>query len=169
LSAPNEKTTIIDIFAGAGGNAIAFALSERWTNIIAIEKDASTLACAQSNAAIYGVSEFITWVNADCFNYLSENRSTIDASTTVIFASPPWGGVTYSNTEIFDLSTMHPYSIQEIHKACANMDSVLYLPRHSDLRQIAKLAPKDKKIDVVQYCMKGASKALVAYVPASST
>jgi trimethylguanosine synthase len=88
---------------------------------------------------------------------------------TVIFASPPWGGVTYSNTEIFDLSTMYPYSIQEIHRACKCMDSALYLPRHSDLRQLAKLAPKDQKIDVVQYCMRGASKALVAYIPAAST
>jgi len=36
----------------------------------------------------------------------------------------------------------------------------------SDLRQIAKLAPAEKKIEVVQYCMEGASKALVAYIPA---
>lgn len=62
---------------------------------------------------------------------------------------------------------MWPYSVKQIHDACKGMDSALYLPRTSDLRQIAKLGPKDKKVEVVQYCMEGASKALVAYIPAS--
>lgn len=62
---------------------------------------------------------------------------------------------------------MQPYSLRQIHGMCKGMDSALYLPRTSDLRQISKLAPKGKKIEVVQYCMEGASKALVAYVPAS--
>jgi trimethylguanosine synthase len=48
------------------------------------------------------------------------------------------------------------------------MDSALYLPRTSDLRQIASLAPEGKKAEVVQYCMEGASKALVAYIPAAA-
>lgn len=47
------------------------------------------------------------------------------------------------------------------------MDHALFLPRTSDLRQIAKVAPPGKKIEVVQYCMEGASKALVAYIPAT--
>jgi len=40
-----------------------------------------------------------------------------------------------------------------------------FLPRTSDLRQIAKLAGGEEKIDVVQYCMEGASKGLVVYLP----
>lgn len=137
--------------------------------MIAVEKDLSVIACAQHNAAIYGVADQITWINDDCFSYLSDASSTIDTSRTVIFASPPWGGVGYSNQEIFDLSTMLPYSLKKIHDACKGMDSALYLPRTSDLRQLAKLAPKGKKLDVVQYCVEGASKALVAYIPAAPT
>ena len=162
------KTTIIDIFGGVGGNAIAFALSEHWSRVIAIEKDASVIACGQHNAAIYGVADQITWVNGDCFAYLSSPSSGIDPSVTVIFASPPWGGVGYGSEKIFDLNTMTPYSMKQIHNACKGMDSVLYLPRTSDLRQVARLAPKGKKLDVVQYCVEGASKALVAYIPAAS-
>jgi len=166
----SSKTIIIDIFAGAGGNSIAFALSEVWDEVIAIEKDPSVLACAQHNAEIYGVAHKITWINDDCFSYLSKNLSDngwIDPSKTVIFASPPWGGPGYSTDEIFDLSTMQPYSAQAIHEACKGMDCALYLPRTSDLRQIARLAPEGHKVEVVQYCMKGASKALVAYIPAA--
>lgn len=156
------------MFAGAGGNVIAFALSKRWSTIIAIEKDPSVIACAQHNAAIYGVYEQITWVNDDSFSYLESKSSSIDPSKTVIFASPPWGGPGYTTDKVFNLNTMSPYSIKQIHDVCKGMDSALYLPRSSDLRQIAKLAPGEMKVEVVQYCMQGASKALVAYVPAAA-
>ncbi|KAF4628909.1 hypothetical protein G7Y89_g9242 [Cudoniella acicularis] len=166
-STSSEKTTIIDIFAGAGGNAIAFALSGRWSKVIAIEKDLSVIACAQHNAALYGVAAKITWINADCFTYLSSLPASINSSKTVIFASPPWGGPGYSSDPIFNLSTMQPYSIKDIHDAIKIMDHALYLPRSSNLNQIARLAPNDQKIEVIQYCMEGASKALVAYIPAA--
>jgi trimethylguanosine synthase len=162
-----SKKVLVDMFAGAGGNVIAFALSDRWTKIIAIEKNPSVMACAQNNAAIYGVLEQITWINNDSFAYLESNSASINPSETVIFASPPWGGPGYSTDEIFNLSTMVPYSVRQIHDACKGMESALYLPRTSDLRQIATLAPQGKKVEVVQYCMYGASKALVAYIPDS--
>jgi len=161
-----SKTIVIDIFGGVGGNSIAFALSGRWAQVITIEKDPSVIACAQHNAALYGVRDQITWVNDDCFSYLSSN-TWIDPSKTVIFGSPPWGGPGYTSDKIFSLNTMQPYSAKQIHDACRGMDSALYLPRTSDLRQIARLAPKGKKVEVVQYCMEGASKAMVAYIPAS--
>ena len=116
---------------------------------------------------------------------------TLDPATTVLFASPPWGGPGYSTDAIFDLSTMEPYALARLHTAYRTMDHALYLPRTSDLRQIARLAPaqtggetkeggsnssssstkekKKKKIEVVQYCVEGASKALVAYIPAATT
>ncbi|KAI9736890.1 MAG: hypothetical protein M1818_005941 [Claussenomyces sp. TS43310] len=162
-----SKTTLVDIFAGAGGNVIAFALSDRWDKIIAIERDASVLACAQNNAAIYGVADKITWVNADCFSYVPSLG--LDPRETVIFASPPWGGPGYSTDVIFDLSTMQPYSLNQLRELCKEMDTALYLPRTSDVRQLARLAPEGQKIDVVQCCMEGASKALVAYIPAPTT
>ncbi|KAH8676624.1 RNA methylase family protein-like protein [Tricladium varicosporioides] len=164
----SKKTTIVDIFAGAGGNAIAFALSNRWEKVIAIEKNPSVIACAQHNAYIYGVYEKIEWVNDDCFEYLSSNAESIDSNKTVIFASPPWGGPQYSGDKVFNLTTMEPYNLKTIHGAVNSMDSALYLPRSSNLNQIAALAPEGEKIEVVQYCMQGASKALVAYIPATA-
>lgn len=62
---------------------------------------------------------------------------------------------------------MNPYSVKDIVAACTGMPSALFLPRTSDLKQIARLAPEGKKVEVVQYCMEGASKGLVAYIPAA--
>lgn len=87
---------------GVGGNAIAFALSGRWKRVYAIEKDATTLACAKHNAEIYGVADRITWFHGDCFEVLgldeSKKENAVEALKAiatqygVIFASPPWGG-----------------------------------------------------------------------------
>jgi trimethylguanosine synthase len=171
----SKKTNLVDMFAGAGGNTIAFALSGRWERIISIERDPATLACAQHNAEVYGVEPgVITWVHGDSFEYLDslkhrpeelhpDLRANIDA--TVVFASPPWGGPGYRTDEVFDLHNLQPYNLDQLHSACSPMEHALYLPRTSDIRQIAKLAPRGRKIEAVQYCMEGASKAMVAYIP----
>ncbi|KAK3337114.1 RNA cap guanine-N2 methyltransferase-domain-containing protein [Cercophora scortea] len=174
-----NKTTLIDLFAGSGGNVIAFAMAERWSRIIAIEKDPATLACAQHNAEVYGVREAITWVLGDSLaflNTLHNDPGSLPAQlqiddpvhTATLFASPPWGGVSYRDHEVFDLSTMQPYSLAQLHEACYPLEHTLFLPRSSDLRQVARLAPEGEKIEVVQYCMSGASKAMVVFVPAAT-
>ncbi|KAI5866962.1 RNA cap guanine-N2 methyltransferase-domain-containing protein [Durotheca rogersii] len=178
-----SKATVVDLFGGVGANAISLALATcedgetpRWSKVIAIELDAPTLACAQHNASLYGVAEDIVWVLGDSFKYLQlllndpdklGPELRVDTASTVLFASPPWGGPGYKTDEIFDLNTMEPYNLTQLHRAYRAMDHALYLPRTSDLRQIAKLAPAGTKIEVVQYCVEGASKAMVAYIPAA--
>ncbi|OAA62622.1 RNA methylase family [Niveomyces insectorum RCEF 264] len=206
----DDRAVLIDLFAGAGGNTVAFALSGRWARVIAIEQDAATLACAQNNAVVCGVPDgAITWVHADCFAVLDrllgrQRRSALDPALrvdpahAVIFASPPWGGISYRDQPVFDLSTMEPYNLETLHAACRPLPHALYLPRTSDLQQIADVARGDKAkrnkkgnssededddddndqendngryhkhIEVVQYCIRGASKALVAYYPAAT-
>lgn len=169
-----DKTTIVDVFAGVGCNSIAFALSGRWEKVIAIEKDPATLACAQHHAKLCGVGDAITWINGDSFEYLRLLQNSpeslgeairVDVAKTVLFGSPPWGGPGYSTDEVFDLSTMEPYNLGTMYEAYKAMDHALFLPRTSDLRQIAQLVPDGTKMEVVQYCAQGASKALVAYIP----
>ena len=60
---------------------------------------------------------------------------------------------------------MQPYSIAKLYTAFSGLTKnvVLYLPRTSDLRQLAKQAKKDEKLEVTHYCMHGASKALCVY------
>ncbi len=131
---------------------------------------------------MYGVGDAITWVHGDCLDFLSRLKDQgqgkkkakgldpslqVDMSKTVLFASPPWGGVSYRDQDVFDLSTMEPYNLETLHNACRPMEHVLFLPRTSDLQQIAELVPEEaEKVEVVQYCMEGASKAMVAFMPA---
>ncbi len=95
-SLPPEKGIMIDAFAGAGGNAIAFASSGRWNRVYAIEKDPKVLACAKHNAAVYGVQDKISWFEGDSFDIIQKELAGV-GEFSVMFASPPWGG-TYCNT-----------------------------------------------------------------------
>jgi trimethylguanosine synthase len=102
--APPSKRIILDAFCGVGGNTIAFALSNRWSRVYAIEKDFATLECARHNAKIYGVLEKITFFHGDCFQVLGLDESEEGKKNAVngfselvrefgvCFASPPWGG-----------------------------------------------------------------------------
>ncbi|KAF1988324.1 RNA methylase [Aulographum hederae CBS 113979] len=175
-SAGPEKDTLIDAFCGAGGNTIAFALSGRWKLIFAIEKDPKILKCAKHNAEIYGVARKIVWIQGDCFDVIQRYEPV--AKQAVIFGSPPWGGPEYNAADIFNLDAMLPYSLKQIHKSFSAItpDMALYLPRSSNLNQIARHAkpakqvngdatkdPDDHKTQVVHYCLGGASKALTVY------
>lgn len=91
-SAPKDKVVLIDAFAGAGGNSIAFAKSGRWKRVYAIEKNPAVLACAKHNAKIYGVDTKITWFEGDCFEILKTHLKDL-GPFSVVFASPPWGGM----------------------------------------------------------------------------
>jgi trimethylguanosine synthase len=61
---------------------------------------------------------------------------------------------------------MQPYSLNALHEPFSKITShvVLYLPRTSDLRQIAGVVEDQKEALVMHYCMEGASKALCAYL-----
>ena len=60
---------------------------------------------------------------------------------------------------------MQPYSLSHLHTSfsAVTKDVVLFLPRTSDLRQLAKYAETKEKLRVTHYCMHGASKALCVY------
>lgn len=55
---------------------------------------------------------------------------------------------------------MQPYSIHDLLNAFRDLTSevILYLPRTSDLRQLAARVQEDEKVTVIHYCMEGASK-----------
>ncbi|KIW00414.1 uncharacterized protein PV09_08119 [Verruconis gallopava] len=160
-----EKTIIIDAFGGAGGNSIAFALSKRWKQVFYIEKNPLTLKCARHNAEVYGVKNKIVFIQGDCFEQLTL-RFQGRRREAVLFASPPWGGPTYKGDEIFDAERMEPYSLRKLYDAFTKIspDLVLYLPRSTNLNQVAKYAnEEDQKTQVIHYCVDGASKALCVY------
>ena len=168
---------MIDCFAGVGGNVIAFAQSERWRRVYAIEKDPRALACAKHNAEIYGVRDRISWYEGDCFDILRKELAGL-GSHSILFASPPWGGEHslllsvrceaslisagpgYRSDTVFDLSKMQPYNLTDLLYSFQHLteDVVLYLPRTSDIRQLAMRSNEGSKTTVMHYCMEGASK-----------
>ncbi|KAJ5557513.1 RNA cap guanine-N2 methyltransferase [Penicillium frequentans] len=163
-SAPADRSILVDAFAGAGGNTIAFAKSGKWKRVYAIEKNPAVLQCAKHNAKIYGVDDKITWFEGDCFEILKKQLKDL-APYSVIFASPPWGGVGYRSDEVFNLRTMEPYSLTTLYKeyAAFTKHMALYLPRTSDVQQMANYVPDGRQAMVIHYCVEGHSKALCVF------
>ncbi|PWY78187.1 S-adenosyl-L-methionine-dependent methyltransferase [Aspergillus heteromorphus CBS 117.55] len=163
-AAPPGRSVLVDAFAGAGGNSIAFALSGKWKRVYAIEKNPAVLQCAKHNAEIYGVADKITWFQGDCFEIIQTHLMDL-APYSVLFASPPWGGPGYRSDKVFNLRTMEPYSLAKLYNEYALFTEyiALYLPRTSDVKQLAKVVKDGQKATVQHYCMEGASKALCIY------
>ena len=162
---PGEKTTLIDAFAGVGGNTIAFALSGRWKLIYAVEQDEATFKCLKHNAKIYGVLPQIIPIKGDVFDVLN-GRLKDKAKDSVIFASPPWGGPDYTDVEVYDVNhAMEPYGLERLYYFFRKytQDLALFLPRNSDLDQIAALAAAGEKFEIVHYALWGASKVSCCY------
>ena len=107
-------------------------------------------------------------LQGDCFELL-QKRFVGRAQNIVIFASPPWGGVNYKDTEIFDLSTMEPYNLKTLYEKFTKFspDVALYLPRSSNLNQVARYAKDEEQLQVVHYCAQGASKVSVFVLSSS--
>ncbi|KAI9925158.1 hypothetical protein ASPWEDRAFT_45905 [Aspergillus wentii DTO 134E9] len=163
-SSPKGRSILVDAFAGAGGNTIAFAKSGKWKRVYAIEKNPAVLKCAKHNAKVYGVEDKITWFEGDCFEILKNQLKDL-APYSIVFASPPWGGPGYRSDWVFNLRTMEPYSLAHLYNEFSLFTEhiVLFLPRTSDLKQLAKVVDDGKKATVMHYCMEGASKALCIY------
>lgn len=60
---------------------------------------------------------------------------------------------------------MEPYSLPLLHSEFSSFTEhmVFYLPRTSNLRQLAKVVKDDEKVKAMHYCIEGASKALCIY------
>ena len=71
-------------------------------------------------------------------------------------------GPVYRSDVIFDLAKMQPYTLLDLLEPFQSRahDVVLYLPRNSDMRQLANQSEASSKITVIHYCMEGASKVI---------
>lgn len=74
-------------------------------------------------------------------------------------------GPNYSDSEVFDMETMQPYTMRDLYMPYSSFtpDFVLYLPRSADLNQVARYAKESEQLQVVHYCMRGASKAICVF------
>ena len=148
---------VIDAFCGAGGNTIQLAFTcER---VIAIDIDASKIELAKHNAGIYGVADRIEFIVGD----YQELASNLKAD--VVFLSPPWGGPSYVNAEIFDMKSMIiPDGEMIFHLTkCITNNIAYFLPRNVDIEQVLKLAGPQGKVEVEQNVLNSKVKTITAY------
>jgi trimethylguanosine synthase len=152
------ETIVMDAFCGVGGNSIQFALSPRVKKVIAVDRSADAIACARHNAAIYGVLHKIDFVCADFFELVNTRWKFEEIGA--VFLSPPWGGPGYRDDLVFNVETMQPYAASYIvERARTVTDNLaLYLPRTSDLNQLASLIGDEEEMEAVHYCIGRKSK-----------
>lgn len=80
-------------------------------------------------------------------------------------------GTEYGAENVFDLTKMEPYNLDKLYKSFTKISKevVLYLPRTSDLNQIARYGQDGKKLEVTHYAMMGASKVCRCTNPSMQT
>ncbi|KAI5066493.1 hypothetical protein GOP47_0019117, partial [Adiantum capillus-veneris] len=153
--------TIIDAFAGVGGNAIQFALAGH--QVVAVENDPKRIEYAHHNAKIYGVADRIDFVLGDFFTVSSSMRGD------VVFLSPPWGGPDYLDAAVYDILTMlQPKDgatlLNASHAIAPNI--MIFLPRNVDMDQLAEISKtlwSPCFCEVERNFLNGKLKAITAY------
>ncbi|GAX75555.1 hypothetical protein CEUSTIGMA_g2998.t1 [Chlamydomonas eustigma] len=168
---------VADAMAGCGGNVIQMA--NVFPEVMGIEISERRCNMAAHNAAVYQVQAKTHFLCCDFFQVAPELM--VDA----IFVSPPWGGPKYQYCETFDvLSSMldGQRSIKELLDVC--MDTVtrswavnrksedrkdgrgvvsLFLPRNTDLLQLASVVPEGCLWTVERNFVNGKLKGITLY------
>jgi len=133
----SECKTICDATAGVGGNAIQFARTGN-TEVICVDIDQDRLKKCHQNAKVYNVADRMQYHHGN-FSELLPQDTKVDA----VFISPPWGGPSHLEQPSFGLQDVEYCDIVELFTtACTkwSRNVVLYLPRHTDLHELAALA-----------------------------
>ncbi|KAH9612670.1 hypothetical protein KSS87_016137 [Heliosperma pusillum] len=152
--------TIVDCFAGVGGNAIQFAKTSK--HVIAIDINPNKIDYAYHNAAIYGVENNIDFVTGDSLSLASELKADS------VFLSPPWGGPDYVKVKRYSIQMLQPYDGQllfDTFKVTAQM-IIMFLPKNVDIEELAELslsADPPWSLEVEKNYLNGKLKAVTAY------
>lgn len=74
-------------------------------------------------------------------------------------------GPSYKEHDVFDLNNM-PYSFEYMYSQFSKITNnlILYLPRTSDLNQMADCLPDGEKAQIVHYCTYENSRAMCVYL-----
>lgn len=135
--------TVIDGFAGIGGNAIAFA--RLYEKVYAIENDRNRLMMAKHNAKIYGVDKKIVFIHGDFFREIKK----IEAEG--IFLDPQWRlGPDYKNLKRFGLSDFEPDGNRIMEDVFGRFGKIaLKTPKQFDLQELSKFGNFDMENNIL--------------------
>lgn len=150
-----------DPFGGLGGNAIQFAAQGH--HVLCSDINGERLAMAEHNARIYGVAEYIDFVQGDFFALARGGTLRPD----VVFLSPPWGGPSYLAQDEFDVCTMMDLDGRRIFDAAKAVapNTIYFLPKNSSVASIAALVQAQEQtcFEVEENWLEGRLKSLCVY------
>ncbi|KAI9219278.1 RNA cap guanine-N2 methyltransferase-domain-containing protein [Blastocladiella britannica] len=150
--------TILDLFAGVGGNAIQFA--ETCEQVVVVELDPVRMACTQHNAEVYGVADRIEYVLGDAIAYMERTRAVPD----VVFLSPPWGGPEYLALDEYMFDQI-PLDWPRLLAACLakTRNLAMYMPKNLSAACIQEMAAIAGPLAVEEIVTHGSVRAVMLY------
>jgi predicted RNA methylase len=151
----DRQLTVLDLFCGAGGNAIQFALHS--LQVVTFDIMRRSVDMAKENARIYGVADRIDFVVGDAVQCINS------VSADIIYLSPPWGGPSYQNqvSHLHSLCVSNINGLQLLQKALQITHNVVYyLPRNLNLDDLMSLGIP---FQVEKNFLNGKLKALTVY------
>lgn len=152
--------TVLDAFAGVGGNSIGFA---KYCDVVAVDIDNEKLRMLKNNAKVYNREAKIECVCGDFLEY--QNECEVGA----LFASPPWGGPGYKASKVFDVCSMEP-SLKDIlaHACRITANVALYLPKTIDPLQfiglLRSLPRVPSKVEFQVFYLNNKAKGVCCYI-----
>lgn len=152
--------TLLDAFAGVGGNSIHFA---KYCDVIAVDIDSEKLRMLKNNAKVYDREAKIACVCGDFLEYKNE------CEVGALFASPPWGGPGYKASKVFDICSIEPPLRDILAHACHITGNVaLYLPKTIDPLQfiglLRDLPGVPRKVEFQVFYLNNKAKGVCCYI-----
>jgi len=125
---------VIDGFCGSGGNVIQF--SKYCSEVFAIDIDPKKLEICKNNCRIYNCKDNIHFIEYDFLKI--QNYSKLKVKADYIFLSPPWGGISYKNSDIYSIKESMTPDISEIIKVSLKIVKYImfYVPRTLMLNEL---------------------------------
>jgi 16S rRNA G966 N2-methylase RsmD len=154
-----KNCSVIDGFCGSGGNVIQF--SKYCSEVFAIDIDPKKLEICKNNCRIYNCKNNIHFIEYDFLKI--QNYDKIKVKADYIFLSPPWGGISYKNSDIYSIKESMTPDISEIIKVSLKIVKYImfYVPRTlmlNELFQIISEINKNERLFFDIHILKSANK-----------
>ena len=135
--------TVIDGFCGSGGNVIQF--SKFCKKVYAIDIDPKKIEICKNNCKVYNCDNNIYFIKWDFLKI--ENYTPVKVNADYIFLSPPWGGISYKNSDIYSIKASMNPDIHEIVKVSLKISKYImfYVPRTLMLEELFGIVSDIKK------------------------
>lgn len=91
-----DRAVITDGCAAAGGNVLSFA--QHFRQVQAVELDPQRFSLLEHNVKALGLTDTVTTYRGDFLEKLKELKQD------VVFLDPPWGGKSYAENDMVDLT-----------------------------------------------------------------